>query len=300
MRRLRDESGFTLTEVLIAMVLLTIVMGATLDVLDGFAQRTRTNTRQNDAQDSARQAIDRITAQLRNLASPTDGAKSIDRATNYDLVFQTVNPTKRRLRYCLDSTDPANAELWVQTQSLPVSADPPSWTACPGPVGAGEWSSKQVVATNVVNRINDRDRPVFTYTGLGEDTDTAKITGIRARLFLDVNPGSDPAEVSLASGDFLRNQNQNPSIADFSMVQSPPGSHNFILNGSDATDPEGRTLDYLWYRGNADTGTLIGRGITLSYTFFPSDRGVQDVTLKVVDPGGLSATLTKQTPPLRP
>ena len=134
---------------------------------------------------------------------------------------------------------------------------------------------------------------------------------------MDVNPGKPPAEASIASGDFLRNQNQQPVIpaSGFTLVQSPVGSRNFIMNASDASDPEGRTLDYFWYTGTGSTANLpscqddttqtgggftcIGRGITLQYTFPSTAKGTaQTITLKVVDPGGLYATAQKTTPTL--
>lgn len=318
MTRLRDEGGFTLPELLTAIALLVVVLGATLDTFEGFVTRNQTNTKLNEAQDSARTAMDRLARELRNLASPTNAnVKSIDKATDYDLVFQTVDPVKRRVRYCLDFSTLPDETLWKQTQAFPVNqADPglPSTTACPATTGGSGWATQSVVATKIVNRIGSQDRNVFYYTGLGGDGDTAKITGIRAELFLDVNPGRPPAETSIASGDFLRNQNQKPLLPDFSLVRSPPGSRNFILNGSEASDPEGRTLDYYWYKGTGDTASLpscqddltqsgggftcIGRGLTLSYVFPSTDHGAQNVTLKIVDPGGLSAVLTKQTPAL--
>lgn len=315
MSRLREEGGFTLPELLVAMLIFTFVLGGTLDVFDGFVARSSTNTKVNEAQDEARRSMDRIAHQLRNLASPTNASvKSIDLATDYDLVYQTVDPGKRRVRYCLDSGTPT-AKLWVQTQAFPLSGvDPgvPPTNACP--VDGSGWATKRIAASFVVNRYDGQDRNVFYYTGLGTDGDTAKITGIRAELFLDINPAKAPAETSIATGDFLRNQNQKPVIPDFSLVQSPAGSKHFILNGSEATDPEGRTLEYRWYTGTGSTAdlpscadsstqtgggfTCIGRGLTMDYTYPTATKGIQNITLKVIDPGGLSAVLTKTTPAL--
>jgi hypothetical protein len=167
-----------------------------------------------------------------------------------------------------------------------------------------------VAAANVVNRYGGAGRNVFYYTGLGGDGDTAKITVIRSELFLDTDPAKVPAEISIATGTYLRNQNQVPVVPDISVVRSPLGSLRFILNGSAAYDPEGRTLDYFWYKGTgsgaaslptcadsaSQTGggyTCIGRGLTTEYTFPVTDSSPQPITLKVVDPGGLSATFTK-------
>lgn len=167
-----------------------------------------------------------------------------------------------------------------------------------------------MAAANVVNRYNGAERNVFYYSGLLADGDTAKITVIRSELFLDTAPAKAPAEISIATGAYLRNQNQKPVVPDTSVVNSPLGSRRFILNGSAAYDPEGRTLDYFWYKGSgsdpaslpscADSATqtgggytCIGRGLTTEYTFPATDSSPQPITLKVVDPGGLSATFTK-------
>jgi prepilin-type N-terminal cleavage/methylation domain-containing protein len=313
MSRLREQDGFTLPEVLTAMTLFIVILGATLGTFDGFVTRTTANTKLNDAADQARSSMGQMARQIRNAASPTNAsAKAIDLATAYDLVFQTVDPSKRRVRYCLSSSDPARATLWVQTQAFPVNGvDPglPSTSSCPGPITSSGWADQRVAAANVVNRYNGAGRNVFYYTGLGADGDTAKITAIRAQLFLDMNPASPPAEISIATGEFLRNQNQKPVIPSVSVVRSPQDPRVFILNGAAAYDPEGRTLDYFWYKGSgsgpaqlpscldsaSQTGggyTCIGRGLTTQYVFPATDASPQPITLKVVDPGGLSATMT--------
>ena len=79
------------------------------------------------------------------------------------------------------------------------------------------------------------------------------------------------------------------------------------FNGSESSDPEGRTLDYFWYTGSGTpsampdcltdatrTGggfTCIGRGPTLTYQF--QTAGSATAWLKVIDPGGLYATTSK-------
>ena len=320
--RLREERGLTLPEMLTAMALFMLVLGSSLDVLDGFVARNSVNTKQNEGQDAARTAIDRLARQLRNLASPTNAnVKSIDRATEDDLVFQTVDPVKRRVRYCLESSP---RRLWMQTQAFPLgSVDPgmPPSTECPGPTGTGAWASARVIVRDVVNRAPTPNQRVFDYSGDGIGAvgapiaDTSKITGIRANLWIDVNPGKPPSAVSIASGDFLRNQNQKPT-ASFTLQGSPHGSRRFIMNASQSTDPESRTLDYYWYKGTGNTAdlpscqddatqsgggfTCLGRGLTLSYTFPATDQGTPTITLKVVDPGSLSAVSQQQTPYLLP
>src|SRR5579872_4859089 len=59
MMRARDEDGFTLVELLVAMAITAIVFGATLTVLDVFQSNNRFDQLRNENQDNARTAIDR-------------------------------------------------------------------------------------------------------------------------------------------------------------------------------------------------------------------------------------------------
>ncbi|HZU61612.1 MAG TPA: prepilin-type N-terminal cleavage/methylation domain-containing protein, partial [Solirubrobacteraceae bacterium] len=111
---MREERGFTLVEVLIAMVLAVVVFGATLDVLINYTHLWTGATQRLDAQNAARLGIDRIVRQLRNIASPVTSPKLLERATPYDIVFQTIGETDpnntscgsnttcdERVRYCI-------------------------------------------------------------------------------------------------------------------------------------------------------------------------------------------------------
>jgi prepilin-type N-terminal cleavage/methylation domain-containing protein len=299
-RDLRQEGGFTLIEVLLAMALMLVVLGATLSTVEGFWRNNKTNIDQNDAQDIARTAIDRLAQQLRNLALPTPTSpNSIDWASSYDLVFKTAEPTRRRVRYCL-----SDGKLFMQTQagSGAGTADPavPSTTTCPGPASSDGWGTTTVVAHHVVNTVDDKDRPVFYFNA--PTTELAKITLLRSDLFVDVDPDRRPAASRISTGVYLRNQNQLPT-ASFTVASGGTGTRRFILNGSASTDPEGRRLSLFWFSGDPDPNVVatdcspslalgcIGNGVTLDYTF-PSDAGdgPQTFTLLVRDPGGLTAT----------
>ena len=122
-----------------------IVLGATLTSIEGFWTTNKVNNDQNDAQDIARTAIDRLAQQLRNLALPTPTSpNSIDKASSYDLVFKTAEPSRRRVRYCLKTDapeSPGDGKLYMQTQAGAGAgaADPavPDTASCPGPTGSG-------------------------------------------------------------------------------------------------------------------------------------------------------------------
>jgi len=310
--RVRGDAGFTLIELMIAMPLMIIILSATLATFDGFSKNQRLDEQRTAAQDSLRRGMDDLERQLRNLATPAPGVKSIDRAEGTDLVFQTADPLKRWVRYCISASDPliasGRASLWYQVSSG-VSNTPPAADNCPQTAG---WNETQSVGQAVVNGRNGLSRDAFTYNwpknGAGKDitTDTSAITRIATELWVDTNPGAKPDEQRLASGVFLRNQNQAP-IPGFTWSPNAPG---VILNASSTIDHEGRRLEYHWYYGpspaiqsdckpvSATQKSYLGSGIVLPARF-PADTSLtleplpQNVTLCVIDPGDLTATISK-------
>jgi len=132
--RLRDESGMTLTEVLVVSVMMIIVLGAVLGAFESFASSTEKNRRLNDVQDSIRVSVDALTRELRNLASPTNELpQAVQRATPADLVWLSVAGNKpagssnvrntRMVRYCQSAT--SSKTLWRQELTW-TSATAPS------------------------------------------------------------------------------------------------------------------------------------------------------------------------------
>jgi type II secretory pathway pseudopilin PulG len=266
---LRGEEGFTLVEVLIVSVLMIIVLGATLTALESFQSNAATNQRQNDSQEQARRSLDMMARDLRNLASPVqERPEAIDRALAQDLIFQSegtklvtgsVNAKNtERVRYCLD----ASGRMWRNLQTWTTAAIPnaPAATACPGT----GWTKKILVAENVVNGT----RPIFVYNAAG----LQDITEISSTLYVDVNPGKRPAETTLQSSVFLRNQNRKPT-ALFSVEVV---GTSVLLNASESTDPEEKALIYTWKIDNA----VVGSGILLTK---PVTAGNHTVKLDISD-----------------
>jgi type II secretory pathway pseudopilin PulG len=332
--RLASQQGWTLIELLVAMTLMIIVLSATLTSFDGFTSRSAVAANQNDAIDQARSSIEVFARQLRNLASAKPDANvassfyALDYWTSYDIVFKSADPTRRRVRYCLNNSDPNNELIYQQLQAVPAAGDPdPALStamvaSCPVAPAVGGWATSTIVARWVVNRRAGQDRPLFTYDQTqpagfsvpptnSADFDTwgnagTNVKRLRTILWTDVNPSiKAPKEASLNTAVYLRNQNQRP-IPMF--TGTPGGNHQVLLNGSASSDPEGRTLTYSWYLGSSYPGcpagaggagyTLMGSGITLSAAFGTSAD--QTVTLEVIDPGGLCASLTKTVHPDSP
>jgi type II secretory pathway pseudopilin PulG len=293
----------TIVELLLVLTLSTSVLGATLSIFTQFERDNRTNQLQNESQDQARRAQTTLARELRNLASPsTDVPRAVDVAQPYDLVFETVDPTKaagsqnerniKRVRYCLGDSSGDRATLWMQAQTWTAPSTPavPSTTSCPSsawPDLAGTSTNRRAMAEDVVSR--EKNVPIFTYNS----PQTESISSVRSELFVDVNPGKQPLETRLASGVFLRNQNQAPT-ASFSATDTGTG-HRVLLNGSASEDPEGNSLvQYIW--SAAGVGE-IGRGVVLYWTapgsVFPRSW---NVTLTVRDAGGRDSTYTQTVP----
>ena len=315
MRRLaREQSGISLPELLLSMILMLIVLGATLTTFTNFERDSARAAARNESQDAVRRNVGQIAKELRNLASPNATTpQAVERAGPTDLVFQTVDPVRpggatqnagnvRRMRYCLDSDAPAR--MWMQWQTWTGSTPPavPVDTACPG---AG-WTGQQVVAQGVTNR----DRPVFTCprvapTGATSTdcsaTELTAISAVNVDLFVDMDLLRPPGETRLRSGAFLRNQNRAPTAAFAPPTKVAGGK--VVLNGSLSSDPEGQPLAYVWMEGvPGGAARKLGEGITCecptNVEAFPTQRLAPDtytLWLEVTDPGGLSTRSATQT-----
>jgi type II secretory pathway pseudopilin PulG len=294
MSRLRDESGWSLMELLVAMTMMLVVLFATLTTFEQFTSTSALSSVRSEARDRVRVATDRMTREMRNLASPTNSQlQPVDKATAYDVVFQTVDPNGpnggtnlsnvRRVRYCLNATAPSNEKLWRQIQTWTGSTVPavPSTTACPDPDTNWTQSSNELIADRLVNQINSQTRPLWLF----DSSIPAGVTTIRTNAFIDINPGSTPGESQLQTGVVLRNQNRAP-VASF--TASAVGNRHVLLNGSTSYDPAGHALTYVWYDG----ATKVGNGVTLDY-LAPS-TGSHTLTLNVFNPANLQGSATPQ------
>ena len=319
----RDERGFTLIELLLVMSLALGILGATLTSFTNYYRSQKTNQTLNDSAQESRNAMDLAARQLRNLANqdPSQQTTTIARALPFDLVFQTSDPSRKWVRYCLDTAatggQPSSANrgmLWESETATATAPNSSMMGSCPGT----GWVSRRIVSDHVTNRRAGIDRSVFTYSCAASApagcpasaADHTRITNINAQLWVDPNPGKAPAELRVVSSIFLRNQNEAP-VADFNSAAA--GSRTVILNGSASTDPEGRTLAYDWFLGNgtitltpeeacaqeikqkANGSTLIylGQGTTYRYAVPTGVASPMNIQLVVRDPGCLYATKTK-------
>jgi Tfp pilus assembly protein PilW len=280
MTLIRNEEGVTLIEVLVASLLLTVVLTAAIRPFNAFERTSRQTTEQNDAQSVARQTMDKMARDLRNVAGQT---QFIEKAGSSDLVFQTVSPGApggsnasgiERVRYCLNTSNATNGVMWRQGQTWTTSAPPaiPSTTSCPD----SAWPTQTQLAGNITNG----SRAVWTYNS----STLTDITWVHTDLFVDVKPNSRPGESVLASGVYLRNQNKTPTA---SFTATATGNRHVQLNGTASADPEGAVLTYTWFDGT----TQIGTGRTCDCLALAT--GNRTIKLQVTDQSGLTAEATQ-------
>jgi len=319
MSALRRQDGFTLVELLVAMVASLVVFSATLTVLDSYLRQSSAATKRLDAQDQARLAVDRIVRDLRNVSSPLTTPKLLERATRYDLVFQTIGtPSGRnvsgiqRLRYCVpqDSISGSASEerLIAQTQTWttstpaanPWTSDPSQTIACPDLTfapAAGQPVST-VLAQSVMNRYQQTSSyPVFSYNnGLdGDDvaaSDLPQISTIQVKLRVNPTPSLGGATTQIQSSAYLRNKQHAP-VAQFTYTAT--GAGGVILNAGQSYSPDNQQLSFAW----ACTSSPCPAGGTLSIASnglvsWRPGAGTYTVALTVTDQTGIQTTTTQE------
>lgn len=278
MRRERRDAGFTLVELLVTMLVMLVVLGATLTSLEVFTRGQARTSGVNLAQDAAREAVDRISRELRNVAAPGGAGPLLERMAATDLVVRTFAPAGglgSRTRYCLDARDPLRQTLWRQSQTWSTATPPPlpSSAACPD---AG-WPASTPLAENLVAPAGGVAYP-FTYDGAS----AGAVTRVGVRLAVQIGPAGTPAR-ELASGVTLRNQNRPPVAA---LSATPTGRGRVLLNGTNSADPDDQTITFAWRDGT----TAIGTTGVVDYQ--APATGTRTFSLTVTDPGGLTSTAT--------
>jgi prepilin-type N-terminal cleavage/methylation domain-containing protein len=289
MSRVRQEHGFTLMEMLVAMVLSAAVFGAALSVLDVFQRNNRFDQLRNETQDNARNATDLLSRQVRNVAAPSAGSPGALLTTkSYSMIFDTIESGSSfawganashtmMVRYCLNNTTNTNEVLWMQTKRWNTATGP---SETPTPVGcpdvSGYWETSRQLVEHVTNRVNGQTRPVFIYSA----ATAPQTASIEVNLFLDLNPGKAPGETQLTSGIGLRNVNR-PPIAAFTVTQI----NKFVrLDASASSDPDGLALTYKWWKD----GVALESASQVYETPTQESKGTHTYELVVTDPGGLT------------
>jgi Tfp pilus assembly protein PilE len=314
-RLVRDERGVTLVELLLVCVLFLVIMGASMTAFVAYYRSNHRAEVQHDHAEAARTTLDDAARQLRNLANPQATGfalpATIQRAEPFDLIFQTADPAKRWVRYCLDSAgDGASLEsalLW-RAESATEAFTAAMGGTCPG----SDWATQKVAAEGITNMAGGVSEPIFTYECKAGSpsscpagaADYTRIGQIGIDVSVDADITDVTRELKVSTGVYLRNQNEKPTAA-FTAVRK--ATRTVILNASGSIDPEGRTLDYIWMRREPTTADLealgtcksvdpddndpevLPPGIALTYEFPATDPtlGTVDIWLVARDPGCL-------------
>jgi prepilin-type N-terminal cleavage/methylation domain-containing protein len=316
-----EERGFTLIEMLVAMIISTIVMGSVVTILTVFLNDNRYDQYRDSATSHAQIMVDRLSRELRSAASPTvPSAGLLADAGPYDVGFQSVNPTAGTpsssnptnqiwVRYCLG----ANNTLWRQstTVSSSTSAFPDPLTtfngtpstfngnqvdasACPSTssnwITAANGTPCCIEQTDVVNEIGGDNRPLFTYGPSGY-SGNSQIKSVEIDMYVDQNPGHRPGPTHLTSGVFLRND-LAPPVSQFVVDKTDlqGGGADITLDGSLSSDPNGQVLSYQWFQGSSCSSPSVALtgGTTQQFNAGDVPNGNYTYSLLVTNTGGLT------------
>jgi type II secretory pathway pseudopilin PulG len=322
MSAIRRQDGFTLVELLVTMVLAFIVFDATLTVLDVYMRQSAAASKRLDAQDQARVAVDRIVRDLRNVASPLTQPKLLERATPYDLVFQTIGTPSggaagnvsgvKRVRYCIpqdSSIGSASQEVLIaQTQTWttstpaadPWTSDPTQTIPCPDLtfLPAAGQPVYTVVAQSVVNRYQQTPNyPGFSFNnGLDSNSvaaaDLPQISTIQINLRVNPTPSLTGATTQIQSSAYLRNKQHAP-VAQFTYTAT--GNGGVLLNAGQSYSPDNEQLSYTW--ACTSPGCPSAGALSIASTGLVSwqpGAGTYTVALTVTDQTGVQTTTSQQ------
>jgi prepilin-type N-terminal cleavage/methylation domain-containing protein len=316
---LRRQDGFTLVELLVAMVISLIVFGAALTILESYLRQSSAAAKRLDAQDRARLAVDRIVRDLRNVSSPLTTPKLLERATAYDVVFQTIGTPSganvsgiQRVRYCVPQDTSAGSasleRLIAQTQTWttstppanPWTSDPSQTIACPDPTFAPAAGQPvyTVLAQAVMNRYQQTsDYPVFSFNnGLDGDSvaaaDLPLISTIQINLRVNPTPSLGGATTQIRSAAYLRNKQHAP-VAQF--TYSATGNGGVILNAGQSYSPDNEQLSYAWACTSSPCPAAGSLSIASNgLVSWKPGAGTYTVALTVTDQTGVQTTTTQQ------
>jgi type II secretory pathway pseudopilin PulG len=172
-RRLAQQ-GYTLVEIVIVMTVSIVLLTATLGTMTDFIRGEKRSEQMNEVTETARRGLDAQARQLRNLAKRLNNANVIDTVGPDDMIFQTSDPARTWVRYCLDTSAPTastdRGQLWETASPNASVTDNMRGGATHSCPGTG-WTAQRQVADYVVNQINGRVAPTFTYSCIAGVTD---------------------------------------------------------------------------------------------------------------------------------
>jgi prepilin-type N-terminal cleavage/methylation domain-containing protein len=288
MSRLRDERGFTLPELLVAIVLGIIVLGAGVDALVSFLGQSAAADKRTDAQDTARLALDQLAIQFRSGMASGPTTQPVEQISDFSVVFlapgQSVSLTSnpaglQHVRYCLSNNNSANQSLWLQTAPYNNSSNRnwPATMTCP----SAAWPTQLQVAEHLVNAVPP-GTPLFS-----DKVDAAgNITDLLVDAAVDIDPLAAPPATHLKTAVTIRNVNRPPNAI---LNCQPASNGHAICDASASSDPDGQVLSFAWAMD----------GVTVGSTSYRLDQGglasgsTHTFRVTVKDSGGVTSNASQ-------
>jgi prepilin-type N-terminal cleavage/methylation domain-containing protein len=286
--RIRSERGFTLAEVLVALTVASLILGAAVTGFTSYLTQSATAERSSNSQDAARNALDQMAIQLRSATSnAATGNQPIEAFGAYSLVWlapipgtcTTNNPLGlRHIRYCVDASNPNSEKLWLQTAPFSTTSNRnwPATNSCP----ANSWPTAMVVGENLVNVV--QNTPLFV-----TPTDSqGNVTDVSVNALVDVEPTKAPPATSVRTSVTLRNLNHAPSA----VVSCAAGlTGHALCDASASTDSDNQTLTFAW---KVDGATVGETSYKLDQASLASGS-THTFSATVTDSGGLSSSASQ-------
>jgi prepilin-type N-terminal cleavage/methylation domain-containing protein len=286
--RVQGERGFTLVEVLVALTISSLILGAAVVAFTSYLTQSATAEKASNSQDAARNALDQMAIQLRSATSnAATGNQPIESFSAYNLVwlapFSTASTTNnplglRHVRYCIDASNANNEKLWLQTAPFTTTSNRnwPATNSCPG----NSWPTASLVGENLVNVV--QNTPLFI-----TPTDSqGNVTDVNVNALVDVDVNNSPPATSVRTSVTLRNLNHTPS-AVISCAAGLTG--HALCDASGSTDSDNQTLKFAW---KVDGATVGESSYRLDQASLASGSN-HTFAVTVTDSGGLASSASQ-------
>ncbi|MHB8218723.1 MAG: PulJ/GspJ family protein [Acidimicrobiales bacterium] len=235
-RRFGDESGFSLTELIVASLILSIILGITLVISTSVFQQATLQAASGQSASTAQSAVDTMSLYLRGAVSPANWATSNDDSTT--------------VKGCWNSstvTDPTSTGLTAPT---PVSYSPPvtSVAGSPGHTGGGALfrgtTGKYTIpapANTAIIVAHDFDVVFCGYKPEASATATAHVY----RLWIDPStckPAPGPAPGGGLTDDICTLVLEDLGTSATCSTWTPAGPTEGSISGGTCTAPVGKRV----------------------------------------------------------
>ena len=282
--RVRDESGFTLVELLLTTVIAMVILLATLSAFDAFGTATARNDKLTEGQDQARLRMGQMTDVIRDARPAGTATSAIQLAGANDLVMSTIDwpgegattSAAHLVRYCVDA---ATRTLYFDGLKTPATGTVNPGASCPST--ATGWTHSALIKNAVGNT---SALPLFRY-----DSATASaVRTVAMDLRIDAGTSSAPKTIALRTAAFLRTFTGSApalTVGDLYVTCNP--DHTALLGLTAGFDSSGNPLTASYQTA---AGVPLGSG---AVTLATSAQG--NITVTITNVLGLSQVLTKNT-----